>query len=307
MMTGSNWVRHCTAIRRSNLVKNILPVLFILFIGSCSQLIEIKPSNSEPVVVVYGCLTEDFTYQTIRISLSSPYFELEPNQPVSNAIVTIQSMSDRHIFELVETTEKGVYRTANPMSAVVGETYHLSILVDSRPDGNQQLYEATATMQRPFMVDSINIEVRYLMGFKHYALNIYAQEEAGNDYYSAYANINDTLTSNRISRLTVFSDFGIDGQYLDRFPLMQFEDYSNDQFDEINQYFNYVKPGDKITFCISRIEKGYFDFLDQCRSERRGENPFFGGPASNITTNISNGGVGYFAAVSTTRLEAYVP
>jgi hypothetical protein len=145
------------------------------------------------------------------------------------------------------------------------------------------------------------------MGYKHYALNVYAQEEEGPDYYCARTIINDTLTTLRISRYTVFSDFGVDGRYIDGLPIIQLEDYENPQFGEINAYYNYVKPGDKVTFCISRIERGYFDFIQQCQSERRGENPFFGGPASNIATNISNGGVGYFTAFSTTKSDAYVP
>jgi len=94
---------------------------------------------------------------------------------------------------------------------------------------------------------------------------------------------------------------------MDGLPLILLEDIENEQFGNMDSYYDYVKQGDKITLCISLIEKGYHDFLLQCQSERRGENPFFGGPASNITTNITNGGVGYFAAFSTTRLDAYIP
>jgi len=284
--------------------------LFLLtaFFSSCTELIDIKPSNSEPVIVIYGYLTEDNVHQTIRISVSSPYFEMQPNQPVSNAIVSIQS-SDNQTFELVETAENGLYCTRFPMAAVIGTTYHLSVQADINQSGNLKLYEATTTMPRAFQIDTVEIKTMTIMGFKHYNLYLYAQELPGNHYYYARAIINDTLMNSRISRAIVFSDYGIDGQYLDGFPLMQFEDSENNFFQgrEDQLRYHFVKPGDKITFCISLIEKGFHDFLEQAQRERRGENPFFGGPASNITTNISNGGVGYFTSFCTTRMDVYVP
>ena len=278
----------------------------ILFFSSCTELIELKTANSEPVVVIYGCLTEDFVHQTVCVAMSSPYFELAPNKPVSNAFVSILS-SDDQIFEMEETGEKGLYRTKMPMAAITGISYHLTVSIDPDQNGNLKHYEATAIMQRPFPVDSINIEVRNIMGYKHYALNLYAQEEEGPDYYCARTIINDSLTVLKISGYTVFDDYGMDGHYIDGLTLMLLEDIENEQFGNTDSYYDFVKPGDKVTLCISLIEKGYHDFLQQCQRERRGENPFFGGPASNITTNITNGGMGYFTAFSTTRLDAYVP
>ena len=289
----------------------LLTLVWLILLGvSCTEPIELKTSSSEPVIVIYGYLTEDTVYQTIRISVSSPYFAMQPNQPVSDAIVSIQS-SDDQTFELVETDEKGLYRTSDPMAAITGTTYHLRVQADINRSGNMQLYEAKATMQPPFQVDSIGISTMTIMSFKHYTINLYAQEVYGADYYYAHAIVNDALESSRISHAIVFSDYGIDGQYLDGIPLMQFEDSNNDFFsnrDNLDDLpYNTVKPGDKITVCISLIERGFRDFIEQCQSERRGENPFFGGPASNITTNISNGGVGYFAAFSTTKWEVVVP
>jgi len=286
----------------------LLIACMIVCYSSCTAPIELKTAHSDPVIVIYGCLTEDTIHQSIRISVSSPYFEMQPNLPVSNAIVSIQS-SEGRTFELVESTTKGVYLTKYPMAAITGATYLLNVRADINQNGNLKLYEATATMQRPFVVDSVNMNIMYIMGFKHYTLNLYAQEEEGTDYYCAYYILNDTLSASKISSLIVFSDFGIDGHYIDGTPLMQFEDKENERFGGSNRRdtLRYVKPGDKITFCISLIEKGYCDFIQQSQQERRGENPFFGGPASNIATNISNGGVGYFAAFSTTRLDVFVP
>ena len=275
--------------------------------SSCTAPIELRTANSEPVIVIYGCLTEDTVHQAIRISVSSPYFEMQPNRPVSDAIVSIQS-SDGQSFELAETTEKGLYKTISPMAATASVTYHLSVRAAMHQNGEMKHYEAKATMQRPFPVDSIGIKPITIMGYKHYSINLYAQEEDGPEYYYVYSIINDTLVSNKISQSIVFSDYGIDGKYLDGLPLMQLEDSENEIWGDREDFeYNFVQPGDKITICISRIEGGFCDFIEQAQRERRGENPFFGGPASNITTNISNGGIGYFAAFSTTKVDVYVP
>jgi len=287
-------------------IKYFLPIAcFMLFFSTCTAPIELNTADSDPVVVIYSCLSEDTVHQTVRVTLSSPYFELEPNKPVSNAIISIQS-SDGQTFEFEETAEKGLYQTKDSMAAIEGITYHLTVSTDPNQNGILTHYEATAIMQRPFAVDSINIEVLNIMGYKHYSINLFAQEEEGPDYYNACLIINDSLESVKLSRYAAFSDYGIDGKYIEGVSIFLIEDYENEQVDN-NPANIFVKPEDKITFCISLIEKGYHDFILQCQSEQRGENPFFGGPASNITTNISNGGVGYFTAFSTTKLDAYVP
>jgi len=286
-------------------------IVWLMLLGSsCTAPIELKPTNSEPVIVIYGCLSEDTVYQTIRVSVSSPYFEMQPNQPVSGAILSIQS-SDNRTFEFVETSEKGLYRTRYRMAAITGTTYDLSVRADIHQTGEMKLYEATATMQRPFQIDSISVRIMIMMGFKHYNIRLFAQEEPGPDYYYVYSIINDSLISNRLSQSVVFSDYGIEGQYMDGLPLIQFEDSENEYFNNRDNMdnipYNIVSSGDRVTICFSLIEKGFFDFIEQAQNERRGENPFFGGPASNIATNISNGGVGYFAAFPTTKVDLIIP
>ena len=286
----------------------ILFTVFILFFGvvSCTAPIDLKTNDSEPVIVIYGCLNEQMTYQTIKISGSSPYFEEKQNPLVSDAVVTIES-SENELFELKERSyEKGIYQTTVPMAAVAGVTYRLKVVVDFDKDGVLETYEAMTTMPRLFELDSIGIDSLSIMGYKHYALNLFGQEEAGEDYYLCRITLNDTIERFKLSEYIAFSDVGFDDSYIDKVALMYIDDISNDVVDEEDGYL-LVQSGDKITLYTSRIEKTYYDFIWQCQQERTGENPFFGGPASNITTNISNGGVGYFTSFYTSVQEAYVP
>jgi hypothetical protein len=283
-------------------------LLLLFTAAACTAPIELTTNDSEPVIVIYGFLTEYDTYQSIRISSSSPYFEEKSNLPVSNASVMIRT-SDNRTFELKEVpNDKGYYQTGETMAAVPGITYRLSVEVDFDRDGRPEIYEASATPCPPFRLDSITIQSTLLMGYSHYALNLYALEEPTEDYYLMRYVLNDTLMEYRLSNFSLFTDRGINDQYLNGMPLMFFDDADNrDGLVNEENGASFVQSGDKITICISRIEKGYYDFVRQCQSEKRGENPFFGGPASNITTNISNGGVGYFTAYTTSTADIYVP
>ncbi|MDR2042371.1 MAG: DUF4249 domain-containing protein [Tannerella sp.] len=292
----------------SRLLFHFFPCLLLLFAPlACTAPIELKTNDSEPVIVIYGALTEYETQQMIRISSSSPYFAEKSNRPVSDAVVEIHT-SEGQRFEMEErSNDKGYYQTVQMMAAVPGVTYRLSVEVDFDGDGRTETYEAVTTMHSPFKLDSLAIESVLLMGYKHYAVSLYAPESPSEDYYMMRYILNDTLMEYQLSNFTVFSDLGINDQYLNGMPLMYFDDISNKN-DLINEDrgVTFVQSGDKITVCISRIEKGFYDFIQQCQSEKRGENPFFGGPASNITTNIS-GGAGYFAAYTTTLANIYIP
>jgi hypothetical protein len=283
-------------------------LLTALCAGSCTAPIELTTKDSEPVIVIYGALTEYTMPQTVRISGSSPYFAEKSNTPVSNAEVMIQA-SNGHTYKMKELSEeKGIYQTEESMAAVAGVTYRLSVQVDFNRDGALETYEATTTMPPAVDVDSVTVTIMDFMGYKHYSLNLYALEGPEEDFYLARYIINDTLMEYQISNYLILSDLAINDQYLYGLPLMYLDDEANrDNGFVEEEAMSYVHSGDKITLCLSRIEEGYYEFIRQCQTEKRGENPFFGGPASNITTNISHGGVGYFVAFSTTATDVYIP
>ncbi|MDR1406918.1 MAG: DUF4249 domain-containing protein [Tannerella sp.] len=291
--------------------KSLLTLLVLLLhAGACTAPIDIETNSSKPVIVIYGCLTENMAFQKIRISGSSPYFSDTQNAVVTNASVSIRS-SDSQTFELEENPdERGTYLTLQPMAAMPGVTYTLSVEVDFDGDGIAETYTATATMTPPVAIDSIAINPLKIMGYRHYALNLFARDSPAPDYYLARFVINDTIETYRITDYTVFSDEGVNGQYLDNVTLWYFDDLDSElPFAgniEIDTTF-FVRPGYRISLLMSRVEQGYFNFINQCQQEKNGENPFFGGPPSNIETNISNGAAGYFAAFSTTAMEATVP
>ena len=294
--------------------KNINIVLTGLFAAiaffSCVAPIDINTRNSEPVIVIYGQLTDEFKYQYIRITSSSPYFDQKTNMIISDANVMVTS-SDGN--EYMFTGEKdGYYVSEEIFAASPGVTYHLTVEVDFDKDGVIEAYEAETTILPIVPVDSVDIKLISIMGYRHFSLNFYMQEppEAENFYLFRFY-INDSISNSKISEYLISDDRMYNGEYIDGATVTYFEDATDEKnltsprADDEDNYF--AMPGDRVKVQTLNIEKGYYNFIRQCMSEKYGENPFFGGPPSNITTNLSNGAVGYFSGFCIQEHNTVVP
>ena len=282
-------------------------LVFIIFFFSCTEEITIHTDNSKPVVVIYGILTDEFTYKNIKITWSSPYFDSQPNVGISGATVRITS-SNAESYEFFENdTVPGLYETKTKWPAVAGVSYSLNVEVD--PEGNKKTYGASTTILPPIEIDSIKIVPVNILENKNYSVNLYGNEPEGEDFYLCKYLVRDSLISSKISRYRMLDDVIFDGQYVNGFTLVFFDSIENWKKDSEERRKNsvYLEQGDKIELQMSRVTKGYFDFVTQCQREMSGSNPFFGGPSTNITTNITNGAAGYFSGYCICRAVAIVP
>jgi hypothetical protein len=287
-----------------------IPVYIFLAaaVYSCTAPFDIDTRDSEPVIVIYGCLSDEDRHQQVRITRSSPYFDGRENEVVANANVRIKD-SEGHDY-IFPYGKNGSYRSDVRFRARPGLTYRLTVEVDFDGDGTDETYEAETTVHPPLTVDSITVKPVDIMGFRHYSLNIYAQDPPdANNFYLFRFFINDSISNSRISDYIVADDEFFNGSYLEN-TIYYFEDVTDENVvrkNEGNDHIYMVSPGDRIRLQTLNIEEGYYKFLNECNSEMRGENPMFGGPPSNITTNISNGGVGFFTAYCICEKATAVP
>lgn len=286
----------------------IVLVLSLAGLFSCVEPITLKTDNSDPVIVIYGCITDSVDYQSIKISSSSPYFDDQPNPAISDAMVTI-STSENKVYLLEESDVKGLYKTIEPLTGKIGVTYQLKVLVDFDRDGVVEVYEASTQMLQSPPIDSIQVALISTMGRTLYRVDLFAQDSPEEDYYMCKYSVNDSLVDDKISKYIMFDDEIYNGQYINGRTISYFRDInSKDKYDDDDDEDRiFLSSGDILELEMTKVEKGYFNFIIQCQTEFEGENPFFGGPASNITTNISNGGVGFFTAVSASKAKAVVP
>jgi hypothetical protein len=276
---------------------------------ACTERIDIDTNDSEPVLVIYGVITDEFKQQEIRISRSAPYFSDLPTEAISDARVIVQS-SDNKTYEFQEQPEnKGYYYSSKPWAAKPDVEYQLSIEVDFNRDGQLDRYEASTTVLPTGNLDSIRIVPQTIMGHLNYSLNIYGQDAETTDYYLFRFVLNDASVSGKLSQYVLVDDALLNGQYINGLTLRFFDDISERENDspERQRLSVYLTAGDRVDVEMSIVPKGYYDFIIQAVDELSRQNPMFGSPPANITTNISNGAVGYFAGYCISKIGAVVP
>jgi hypothetical protein len=277
---------------------------FLLCIA-CTERIDIHTDGSEPVIVIYGLISNELRQQEIHISRSSPYFDKQGIVGVSDAKVIVQS-SENKTYEFFENpAAPGYYFSSGPWSAKPEVNYKLSVEVDFNHDGFPEKYEASASIIPPAYLDSVKLVQRHL----DYTLNVYGQDAETTDYYLFRFAVNDTLMTTKLSQYTLIDDVAINGQYIPGLIIRFFDDIAawEKDTDENRQESIYLKTGDKLDVKMSLVTKEYFEFIRQSVTELRRKNPMFGGPPSNIITNISNGGRGIFSGYCTTTISVIVP
>ena len=268
----------------------------------CTEPITIKTDDSPPVVAIYSELTNELKNQKIMISRSSPYFEDQPNEGVTNAEVVVSS-SEGETYRFIENDSiKGLYLSQKKFGVKSGVNYNLSAAVDTNHDGVPDVYQASTMVLPAIVPDSLSINPIDVFGRKNYILFAYFQDPPEDSYFLYNVYKNDTLLTDQISKYIVTDDALFKGQNITD-NVYFFKDASQWKTDpeEERKRSAYLSKGDIITTEIREIPKGYYDFISQCQKEKNGENPMFGGPSSNINTNISNGGVGYFVGYCVER------
>jgi len=283
-------------------------MMMILVLSGCTEPFNIQTEDSDPRIVIYGVLTDSISAQEIIVSSTAPYFDNAENPSVSGARINITSSLNRTIQYEENPALPGSYRAPVNWRIEEGETYTLKVEVDFDGDGILDCYEATTTVASAVHLDSIDVAPITIMGHENYAINIYGQDTPEEEYYLFHFYVNGTLTTTKLTDFVLTDDVMFNGEYIDGLTIQYFDaisEYENDS-EEDRKRSIYLKIGDKVEVQTCVIPKGYFNFVVQCMNQKEGENPLFGGPPSNISTNISNGALGYFTAYTTSLQSGYV-
>lgn len=272
--------------------------LLILFLAtllfSCTETIDIKLDSSARKLVVEGYFSDDTISHTVKLSRSADYFADKPLDPVSGATVSITDGVLQ--FPLTEDPDSlGLYRTAPDVYGIPGHTYSLHISgVDIDGDGNTESYAASSMLNRLEKVDSIEVLYKKLFYQDVWMVNFFAQEPGETkDFYLFRTWKNSRLVKDTLWEINLSDDEIINGIYSNGMTV---------------QYLFAEKPdekviqGDTITLEIQAITQQYYQFILDVFYESHGSDPFGGQPA-NVSTNLSNGAVGFFSTYSVRRLS----
>ena len=268
-------------------------LLVTVFILSCTERIDIELDSTTRRLVVQGAVTSDSVRHRVLLTTSSDYFSNMASPQVSGAVVEISFDNQTHT--LAENPFfPGLYETAVAFRGVAGTTYELHIRqVDVDEDGQYEEYHAESTMQGGAELESIALRYFSTPIVNGYQVLMWARHlPEQRDWFGFRIRKNGILLTDSLSTYTTFSDDLFDDGYLPGFPVGFLSD--DDPAQRVNS-------GDTIIFELESIDQAYYDFVNDAQLEMIGNIPLFSGPPANIRSNISNGGMGIFAAYSILR------
>lgn len=268
----------------------------ILFLTNCTERIHVDLPSTYTRLVVEGYFTTDTTAHTVKLSRSADYFYNKPLDPVSGATVIITDGNSTFLLK-EDPDSAGLYKTDPDVFGLEGHTYTLLISnVDINNDGQREEYSATGSIAYLGTPDSIQIVERQMFYTKVWEIRLFATDPAETrDYYMFRVYKNGILLQDTLNEVFLLDDEYFNGVYSMGVPVQYLVKTKPDEI---------PGPGDKITLEIANITKEYYYFINQVIDLSRGSGPFSGQPA-NVSTNLTNGAIGFFATYSVRRVSRY--
>jgi hypothetical protein len=277
--------------------KVIIYSMCVLFIAvSCTEKITIQTGETYVRFVADGHIATDTGSYEITLTKTADYFYNAPSPKVVNAVVRLSDGDTTYELHETEAGVSGIYRTDPDFHGKTGKTYTVSFQLPETIGGSNT-YSASCALVPVAHLDSTAAVFHPEFGKEGFwEIRGYAREP-GNEvnYYMFNLYRNGVLMTDSIQKLSVSDDLLINGSYFNGGVI-----YLNNERKDQKLF-----PGDQITLVMSGITKEYYNFVQQV--QQSGFNiPFFTGPPANIVGNISNGGIGFFAAYSNSAATAIV-
>lgn len=267
-------------------MKKLKYILFglVFFQLACEDPIEVELDQGEPLLVVDAWLNNFTETQTIKLSLSQPYFDSSAAQTINNAIILV-TKTDGTVLNF-ESQGAGVYTydPGNNPIGNVGSQYTLSIELDGKN------YTATSTMNRVPPIDSIRQEFRDDEIFSDDG--IYCElmstdfEGPGDTYWIKTWKNGEYL--NRDLEINIAFDAGFDSNGVADGVVFitPIRELINPLTDDL--LVEPWSPGDSIYVEIHSLSEGVFDYMETFRDQLiNSRNGIFAEPLANTEGNIS--------------------
>jgi len=267
------------------LILPLLSFILVLLLEQCTEKIDIKLGNNQPRLVVEGMITNEAKVHTIQLSTTTDYFYTKVAPAVTQANVTINDGTTT--ITLIENpANSGIYVTTANYIGIPGVKYTLNIELKNAING-QTVFTTSEVMPMAYNPDSIKMNYRAEWGKQGFwETQLYIQDPPGDNFYSFRGYRNDTLVTDTLNQVGISDDKFFNDNYIRGMSTINWnQDHKSEK----------LNVGDKITLQVGSITKEYYTFLDEIKLEVEPKNPLFSGPSANVSTNISNGGFGYFA------------
>lgn len=263
------------AIKNSIAYLHKLVLLFLLLLSffSCEEVIEVDLDSEEPRLIVDALIRVDTTQQltdaTIRVSLSSSFFEEIQPAVVDEMSIQNASSGDFIPYEAVPG-EPGMYR---PFSTTISPVVDHKIVTTALLDTTDVYLLNIRYQDELFLARTRFVPTA--------AIDSVVQGEGGLfDEEDTEVIIEFTDTPNREDFYVFDFDFG-------EFITSQDEFFPGQQFSFSYFYDANLEPGDEVTISILGAEEPFFDFMNGLLEQsQQGANGPFQTPTATIRGNI---------------------
>ncbi|MGQ7871413.1 DUF4249 domain-containing protein [Sunxiuqinia sp. sy24] len=269
----------------------IVCLFLLMTLFACTERVDFELDEAgEPLLVVFGEITNDTMAHEVRLSKSAPYFSNQAVEMVSNAELSLYDGVET--IELAEDPERrGVYLTPVDYFGLVGREYRLDISnVDVNADGELETYWVETEMKPTAPV--FGVAVVYNVSWEGWEVGVFSEDNPNTeDYYLFKVYQNGVLATDSLHNYRAVDDRFFNGNELQGAFVQYFDEEKGEQ----------VAKGDTITLEMAGITQEYYDFLVAVDRETSTKVPLFSGPPANIKGNISNGALGFFAVMEVDR------
>lgn len=274
-------------------VSIVILIGFISFLwASCTEVIELDLNKGGNLkLVVDAWLDNSGRQQSISLSLSTDFYDVETPDEAENAVVTVSSGRKTYTFE---EREAGEYYMNEDFDAREGETFELRI------EYEDEIYTATQTMNRVAELQTVDFVLFEEFDEENHDTranpdrldewDIYAtfQEPSGVGDYYYFSNFLKSEGPNiNLYQGEYYEDEILDGAFID-------SEYVT---------YGYYDIGDTIVTQMFSISKDVFDYLTAVDEQTDFRGFIFDTPPANVPTNISNDGKGFFVVSSVSEIE----
>lgn len=262
------------------IVQFILPLLAILSLTSCEDVIQVKLDKGEPLVTIDAFVNDMRSTQTIRLTYTDDYFSQKPNTPVTGATVNVKDATTGQVFNFADNGN-GNYTLDMAASTDtlgrVGHTYELTVTHQG------VVYTSTTKMYRTTQVDSIDVRFKEAGAFggeEGYKCSFLGFDPVGDtaDYYWVKSYRNGVFF-NKGGDINLAWN-GASGDGSDGLPFIPPIAEGITPFGEVFQKYDIVRVE------IHSISYQTYNFLTQVQTQTTNSGLFATTP-ENVKTNIS--------------------
>jgi hypothetical protein len=269
---------------KKTFIAGLLIIAGLFTFNSCTEKIDIDLGTTYTRFVVDGVITTDTMAHCVKLTKSIDYYSQTDVPAVSNATVTINDGFETVMLEESDSVA-GLYLTPDDYFGVPERTYRLNIELEEAING-QTSFSASSKLNPVAPIDSI--KVVYKEEWEAWELQLFATDPIAVNFYMFDVYKNGKLLTDTIDEVGISDDKYFNGNFTYGAAVYYFIKENPDE-----ELF----PGDSIKLRMAGITSEYYTFVVDVMNETfEFRNPLFSGPPANISTNISNGGMGFFTA-----------